>query len=58
MSLAHGEVAPGDYAQLLSLAEDWAKTTHELAEREQALTADPVTAPGIAAPGGQRTFLS
>lgn len=58
VSLANGEVAPGDYAQLLDLAEDWAKTTHELAEREQALIADPLTALGVGRPGGQRTFLS
>ncbi|HCJ54023.1 MAG TPA: hypothetical protein DIT09_12185 [Glutamicibacter sp.] len=58
VSLAHGEVAPGDYAQLLGLAEDWAKTTHTLAEREQALTVDPLTAPGVERHGGQRTFLS
>lgn len=58
VSLAHGEVAPGEYQQLLDLAEEWAKTTHELAEREQALTADPITAPGAERPGGQRTLLS
>lgn len=58
VSLAHDEVAPGDYTQLLGLAEDWAKTTHELAEREQALNSGPLTAPGVERPGGQRTFLS
>lgn len=58
VSLANGDVAPGDYERLLDLAEAWAKTTHELAEREQALTADPFTAPGVERSGGQRTFLS
>ncbi|MEB4613779.1 hypothetical protein [Leucobacter sp. M11] len=58
VSLAHGEVTPGDYQRLLGLAESWAKTTYDHAEREQALTADPVTATGIDRMGGPRTLLT
>ena len=58
VSLAHGEVAPDDYQRLLDLADEWAKTTHDRAEREQALTADPITTAGMERPGGQRTLLT
>lgn len=58
VSLAHGEVKPGDHTKLLSLAEEWAKMTHGLAEREQALTAGPIESPGVERPGGRRTFLT
>ncbi|MBX3312351.1 MAG: hypothetical protein KF916_05585 [Microbacteriaceae bacterium] len=56
--LARGEVKPGEYTQLLELAEAWAKNTNDLAVREQALTADSMTAPGVERPGGERTFLT
>lgn len=56
--LGHGEVSPGNYEQLLGLAEEWAQNTRQLAEREQALTADPITRPWVEGPGGQRTLLS
>lgn len=56
--LAQGEVKPGEYTELLNLAEGWAKNTNDLAVREQALTTDPITAPGVERPGGQRTFLT
>lgn len=57
-SLAHGEVKAGDYRQLLDLAEEWAKTTHDRAEREQALTVDPITTTAVDRAGGPRTLLS
>lgn len=56
--LAQGEVKPGEYTQLPDLAEGWAKNVHDLAVREQALTADPLTTPGVEPPGRQRTFLT
>lgn len=58
VSVAQGEIEAGDYAQLLELAEAWANTTHDLAAREHALTADPVTAAEAERPVGQRTFLT
>lgn len=58
VTLGHGEVTPGNYEQLLGLAEKWAHSTHQLAEREISLTADPITRPGVEGPGGQRTLQS
>ena len=58
VSLAHGEVAPDGYQRLLDLADEWAKTTHDLAEREHALTADPITTASMEQSGGQRTLLT
>ena len=58
VSLAEGEIASADYTELLDLAEGWAKTVHDLAVREEALTPEPLTSPGEMRADQQRTFLT
>jgi len=58
VTLEQGDVASADFSLLLERAEGWAKTTHDLAAREQALTADPIMAAGVDRRGGQHTFLT
>ena len=56
MAISGGEVASGDYAELLQEAEIWAKGTSALLAREQALDPDEITFRGREAEGPGRTL--
>lgn len=57
-TLAEGEIASDDYLQLLRVTENWAETTYRLAERAEALAADPVARGDAGWSGPGRTFLA
>lgn len=58
VTLAEGEVPTSSYRELLTLAEGWAKTVHNLAAREAVLSTEPISGEASRRDDPGRTFLS
>lgn len=57
-TVAEGEIPSADYQKLLRLADEWSLSVYRLAERQEALTADPISRDEARREGPGRTFLA